>query len=523
MTKLAAMITIIGTLLPSAVFAALPAPPLMFEVPYERPAGKTITVASGGNLQAAIDGAALGDTIVLQAGAVFNGPIVLRNKTSGSGWIYIQSSAYTSLPAPGVRVSSTLANFMPKIQVAPGIGAAIQTEPGAHHYRLIGLEVSPKPGNFIYEVIKIGDSDTSTLTLPRHIVIDRSYIHGDPTAGTRRGVAMNGAHVAVVDSYVSDIKEAGSDSQALWAHNTSGPLKIVNNHLEASGENVMFGGADSAAASLVPSDIEIRRNYFYKPLSWIGSPWTVKNLLEFKSARRVLVEDNDFANNWAAAQTGFSILITPRNQDGSAPWSVTSDIAFVSNRLRNLGQGINISGTDDVYPSLRTERLLIRNNFIEITALNGADGRALQLLNSSADITFDHNTIVGAAVFMMSESSQPIDRVAITNNIFLGRPESYGFIGTGTGEGLSTFNKFFSNLTFSKNLLVGNGTASNYPTNTYFQASISGVGFQSAATGNYLLSSSSPYKNAGTDGQDIGTLASLPATKVPKPPGMAIN
>ena len=31
---------------------------------------------------------------------------------------------------------------------------------------------------------------------------------------------------------------------------------------------------------LVPTDITIRGNYLTKPLSWRGSPWTVKNLLE---------------------------------------------------------------------------------------------------------------------------------------------------------------------------------------------------------------------------------------------------
>jgi hypothetical protein len=53
----------------------------------------------------------------------------------------------------------------------------------------------------------------------------------------------------------------------------------------------MFGGGDPAIPNLVPSDIEIRRNYFSKPLSWrVGDPsytgvtWLVKNLLELKNA-----------------------------------------------------------------------------------------------------------------------------------------------------------------------------------------------------------------------------------------------
>ena len=35
----------------------------------------------------------------------------------------------------------------------------------------------------------------------------------------------------------------------------------------------MFGGADPTIPNLVPSDIEIRDNYFFKPLSWkVGDP-----------------------------------------------------------------------------------------------------------------------------------------------------------------------------------------------------------------------------------------------------------
>jgi hypothetical protein len=77
----------------------------------------------------------------------------------------------------------------------------------------------------------------------------------------------------------------GFDSQAICGVNGPGPFKIVNNYLEGSGENVMFGGADPAIRDLVPSDIEFRGNYCFKPLSWkighpsyAGTPWAVKNL-----------------------------------------------------------------------------------------------------------------------------------------------------------------------------------------------------------------------------------------------------
>src|SRR5262249_48393951 len=159
-----------------------------------------------------------------------------------------------------------------------------------------------------------------------------------------------GAYVAVVDSYISDFHELGADSQGLLAYNTTGPLKIVNNYIEAAGENVLFGGADSRDAALVPSDIEIRNNYFFKPLSLISTQYSVKNLLEFKAAQRAVVTGNTFENNPLKAQNGFAVLITPRNQGGNAPWTATTDIAITGNTLINVGCGFNIMGRDYLHP-----------------------------------------------------------------------------------------------------------------------------------------------------------------------------
>src|ERR1041385_4988669 len=62
----------------------------------------TLTVPAGGNLQSALNAAQPGDTIVLDAGAVYAGDFVLPNK-SGSSYITIQSSRVGELP-DGVRV-----------------------------------------------------------------------------------------------------------------------------------------------------------------------------------------------------------------------------------------------------------------------------------------------------------------------------------------------------------------------------------------------------------------------------------
>src|SRR5262249_39206743 len=153
-------------------------------------------------------------------------------------------------------------------------------------------------------------------------------------------------------------KERGADAQAIAGWNGDGPFLIVNNHIEGSGENLLFGGADPSIPMLVPADIEIRRNHIVKPLRWKqgepgfqGTPWSVKNLLELKNARRVLIEGNLLENNWQESQNGFAILFTVRNQDGRATWSVVEDVTFAGNVVRHAANGINMHGRDDNYPS----------------------------------------------------------------------------------------------------------------------------------------------------------------------------
>ena len=491
----------------AALGAALPAPPQTFDSSYVAPRGAILNVAAGGSLQSALDKAQLGDTIVLQAGATYRGSFKLPNKTVGSGWIYVVSSRLANLPPPGTRVSPANAAYMPKILAPNGLNA-LDSVANSHHYRFVGIEFAPAPETTLsYAVVAIGSSDVSPATLAHHIIFDRCYVHGLPNSNDRRGIEMDGAYVAVVDSYISGFQD-GSDSQGLWAFNTTGPPQIRNNYIEAATENVMFGGADSRAPALVPTSIEIRNNHFYKPLTLIPTKYAMKNLLEFKAARRVLVAGNTFENNPAKSQNGFALVITPRNQNGYAPWTVTSDIAIVDNRFINVGSGFGILGRDNIHPSQLTERVLIRDNIVGVTGLNGADGRAFEFINGGSDYTVNHNTIINTALppafpnsdVSIVQSATKINNFVFTNN--LATRTSYGFWGSGL-EGTRALNTSFTNWTFSRNVLVAR-PAGNYPAGNFFPAVLAAVGFVNYSVGNYALAANSPYKNAGTDGMAVG-------------------
>jgi len=80
----------------------------------------------------------------------------------------------------------------------------------------------------------------------------------------------------------------------------------------------------------------------------------------------------------------------------------------------------------------------------------------------------------------------------------------YGVVGLGTkGDPLLTLNTYFPDAIFVRNILAG-GNASNYPPDNFFPPSLADVGFADSAGGDYRLGASSPYRNAGTDGKDLG-------------------
>ena len=471
------------------------------------PAGRVLSVAAGDNLQTALERARPGDVITLQAGATFVGPFTLPRK-HGDGWVTIRTSAPDpSLPPPDVRVDPSYAGVMPKLEA--GSRAVIVTAPGAHHYRFVGIEIRPKPRASLVNLVDLGTGEPTAELVPSHLIFDRCYLHGDAETGTRRGIAMNSRHTAVVNSYLADFKAIGADSQAIAGWAGAGPFKIDNNYLEAAGENLLFGGGDPVIRDLTPSDIEIRGNHVSKPLRWkVGDPafarvpWAVKNLFELKNARRVLVEGNLFEHNWAHAQAGFAIVFTVRNEDGGAPWSAVQDVIFVNNIVRRAGAGVNILGRDNNHPSQPTERLLIANNlFDEIDGARwGGPGTLFQILDGTAHLTIEHNTAFQQGAIIVAEGRPHADFVYRNN---LTPHNAAGIAGTGTGAGAATLSTYFPGSIVARNVIAG-GRASVHPPDNFFPVSLEMVGFVNRAGGNYRLTAASRYRRVGTDGRDPG-------------------
>jgi hypothetical protein len=473
-------------------------------------AGSTVRVASGGDLQAALEKAKPGDTILLARDGRYAGNFVLPARHAAAGQtgeddrVITVRTAGDGWPREGERMTPAAAEHLAALQ-SPNASPALSTAPAARGWRitLVEIQATRDAGGTIVALGDASEKQAALASVPSAITLDRLYIHGDPERGQRRGIALNSSSTTIRDCYISDIKTIGSDSQAIAGWNGPGDYTIENNYLEAAGENILFGGGDPAIPDLVPTKIVVRDNLLSKPLAWRepGAPkWQIKNLLELKNARGVIVEHNVMERSWAQAQTGYAVLFTVRNQDGRCPWCQVEDVQFRGNLVRDVAAGIQILGTDNNHPSRQTNQIVIRDNVFDgiDKAKWGGDGYFLLLSDAPRDVTIDHNTIVQRASSGLVKIAHGVTQGFVFTNNIAGHGE-YGIIGNNHGIGNDSITTYLPGAQITHNVIAG-GKASAYPPGNQFP-SVEEVRKQ---LDGYRLVTGSAWRRAGSDKRDLG-------------------
>jgi hypothetical protein len=521
--------------------------------------GKTWMVRSGENLEQVLSSASCGDIVQLQAGATFGGNLVIPHKNcDDSHWVIIRTSAPdSSLPPEGTRLTpcyagvpslagrpplrcASAANVLAKIEFnGKGGSGPILFSPGANHYRLIGLEVTRTASPAaVYNLIEfVGPGD--------HVVFDRLWIHGTAQDDTVRGIFLGSSrYVAVVDSFFTDFHcTAGTspcgDTQAIiggLSNDPMGPYKIVNNFLEAAGENIMFGGS---RATTTPQDIEICKNHMFKPLTWMkgqtgyvggasGNPFIVKNLLELKNAQRVLIDGNIMENSWGGfTQVGFAILLTPKNPGGLN--SQVTDVTIRYDSISHVGAGLQIANAlaDGGAAPRDGQRYSIHDiviDDIDRVKYNGPGEFAQISVSLGApvlqNVTLNHVTAFPPSMlFMIGDmvaTTTPMKNFVFTNSIVNAGTAPVWSTGGGPANcafhdiPVTTFNACFSSSTFADNAIIVSSpdySETKWPAKNFFPSSAAAVRFANYNGGNggdYHLQRASPYRGRGTDGKDLG-------------------
>jgi hypothetical protein len=266
------------------------------------------------------------------------------------------------------------------------------------------------------------------------------------------------------------VPQQRGDSQWVEFLNGPGPYLLQNNYGEAGHEVVMSGGGDPSIPGLIPSDITIIGNHITRPVSWKGV-WGVKNLVELKNARRVLIEGNVIENNWADGQVGYAFNVKSVNQGGTAPWSQSRDVTVRYNLIQNTGAGFNLCAACQGTVAPATA-LVFHDNIV--TGVNIGqflgEAREWQFLSPLTNISVQHNTTINAAnvATAISFDGQP---PKITGMLFQSNAYDKGAYDVHGGSGGSDWRTWVDTATskWTNNL--------NYPKGAWAAAGFDARGF----------------------------------------------
>jgi len=394
------------------------------------PPSTTVIVSTAADLQAALDGPAM--TIMVQPGT-YTGNFTIKAKTTTT---VVQGLTVTGRAAPGLAY--------PKLVAKDPLLPVLNALPGANDYTFVGLEFTGAAPD--RDLIVIGPNDqTSVTTFPQRIKFDQCWIHGVNNLG-HRGIATNGADITVTRSYIAEFVEPGRDSQGIGII-LGGPYTITDNYIEASGENVMFGGSDPKMPNAIPGPALISGNYFFKPLTWKTQyPGSVKNLFELKNAHDVMFTKNMLENVWVDGQAGSALLITVRNQDGACPWCNVTNVTISCNQIKNVANfAINILGTDNNHPSGTASNISILNNLFTSSVAG------IQLASGVNGLTVTGNVMPALTKTFLTLAGVPSTGLVMTGNQL--SPGEYGIAGDNTAVGTPSLEKYAPGYKFTGNVI----------------------------------------------------------------------
>lgn len=496
---------------------------------------KIITVDAGQSLQTALDHARRGDIVRLAANQSFTGPFELPDKGPGTGWVYVVSSALARLPGPGNRLNPNLGGTcgtegalpcgvkpnaalsdLPRIMSGGGVPHRwLATAHGADRYRFIGIAFETTPGEQVGLGIRLNeDAHHRAHATPEQktsdIIFDRCLMRGSYTAPfAGRAIAITGERHAVVNSYLSAWVDDDSDTQAILVHAYAPVFAVINNYLEATGENVYTDDVEAIDGVVhTPSDGEIRGNYLRKLVEWNSKrpSWNnTKTQFEMKSGQRILFEGNLLETTYRQAQEA-SINIKIGDED---PRKFVNDVTIRLNVIRHAANGIKVCATQcnsDRNRNVATGIAVYNNVFDNVDGGRygsaGTDGHGFSLLVTGPRFYIDHNTFLnsheGLSLVQRGTGVPDNQTLVITNNIWHVAANPL------TGAEAAAVSRA---AVYTNNLLVG-ASCWGFPAGNQCPPNWNAVGFanyNNGSGGDYTLGADSRYRGAGADSYGAGT------------------
>jgi hypothetical protein len=374
-------------------------------------------------LQAAIDAAPAGATLMLDLALIEPGPITIAKSIT-----LIGARAPDAQPMPSLRGGLTVTG---------------------HDVVLLGVELQKTQD--AGDIVQI-TGDTVHLTDCR--------VLGDPIRGNKRGIMANGPNITLDRCLVDYCFARGQDSQAVCGWDNTINLTLRNCTLLAATENVMIGGADAPDVSRQPANFHMTGCTLTKRPEWRNAGLSVKNIFELKNVNGAHISHNVLEHCWADGQDGYAIVFTPRNQGNTAPWTNVTGVVFQHNTIRHVCTACNLLGTDHPNPSGTMTDVRIRDNVFEDVdcvaygSTRGPGSNKTILLGAGieqlaiAGNQFLDTKNMGFGLYFYST---PCDRVDVIDNAFPA-PLKYGTIGgDGTAPGQASWDRYVISGTYEGN------------------------------------------------------------------------
>jgi hypothetical protein len=319
------------------------------------PPPQIVTVPSGGDIAAAF---AAGLPVHLEAGGEYGG-------------VTLQS--FASLYGNGAHIHGV---GRPALSLAP---AAVS----------VYAENLTCTSDYRSEVVQLGDATAAQNTIklvPDAITIVNVTV---PTHRGKRGFAIHATDVLLENCSAFDVWDPGlADSQGIWIHNTPGSISIIGGTFEAASENIMVGGDSVKIPGNTPTGILIDGVTLQKPLGWQtdGTNRAVKNLLELKASRNVVIRNCVLDGTWTASQShGCAFVFTPKNAN------IVDGVLVEDCVVRNAGALVQLMGLDynTVTPQATRNIVFRRVQFTLSKAQFGGLGGLTTMTGGMKDVIFD--------------------------------------------------------------------------------------------------------------------------------------
>lgn len=354
------------------------------------PPDTRVYVPSGSNLQAAIDAAPDWATLALAPG-IYEGTVTMPRP--------LALEPVADIP-PGRAIESANGVW---INGSAGIPKTLDIFGHDVAVRGIGIKSANPTANL---VVFTGERMT----------LDRCTALGGVN-GAHRGILLNGAGADILQCYIDEIWQKGTEAQAICGYDGTKDVLVDDCHLSGASQSLMLGGSDSLTPDRVPMNIRVRRSLLTKKLAWLAKGALLKTALEAKSVIGLHVSDCELENaGTSEGQGGYLIVLKALNQNGSAPWTRSTGILIERSTGRNAAGCISFVGNDGAFASETLASVTVRDmEFFDIDpALYPGPGRAFTFSTSATgggaiDVTIErvkvHGKNMAAAVYFATKAA----------------------------------------------------------------------------------------------------------------------